>query len=142
MEGVSAVSANREPIFKLAWASFPDAPSLKALIAAQGTEAAGEPLSNATVDYAERGETLLLILGGQSPGERPGINILQFPAFVPSTPAPVKKGAIVSESMPVMDRFAFRDSLAPTGTSNFVTQTPPGRFLPCPSLFTILWTRP
>ena len=126
--GVSAISANREPIFKLSWVSFPDAASLKALIAAQGTEAAGDPLSNATVEYAERGETLLLILGGQSPGERPGINILQLPAFVPSVPVPAKKGATVSEGMPIMDRYAFRDSLAPTGTSNFVTQTPPEDF--------------
>ncbi|ORX37991.1 lethal giant larvae like, C-terminal-domain-containing protein [Kockovaella imperatae] len=128
----SAVSANREPIFKLAWASFPDQPSLKALIAAQGTEAAGEPLSNATVDYAERGETLLLILGGQSPGEPPGINIIQFPAYIPPPPPPKIKGVMQSESLPLQDRYAFRDSLAATGTSNFVTRTPPEDFVLLP----------
>ena len=130
---VSAVAANREPIFKLAWASFPDQLSLKALIAAQGTEAAGEPLSNATVDYAERGETLLLVLGGQSPGEKPGINILQFPAYVPPPPPPKAKGMIHhSEGLPIQDRYAYRDSLAPTGTSNFVTRTPPEDFVLLP----------
>ena len=126
-----AVSANREPVFKLAWASFPDQPSLKALIAAQGSEAAGEPLSNASVEYAERGETLLLILGGQSPGEKPGINILQFPAYSPPLQQVKGKNGI-SESMPLHDRFAFRDSLAPTGTSNFTTKTPPEDFILLP----------
>lgn len=131
-DGTSAVSANREPIFKLSWAGFPDQPSLRALIAAQGTEAAGEPLSNATMEYAERGETLLLVLGGQSPGERPGINVLQFPAYLPA-PVTAKKGPMSpSQSMPVHDRYAFRDSLAPTGSSFYPTRTPPEDFVLLP----------
>lgn len=131
-DGTSAISANREPIFKLSWAGFPDQPSLKALIAVQGTEAAGEPLSNATMEYAERGETLLLVLGGQSPGERPGVNILQFPAYLPP-PVTAKKGPMSpSESMPLQERYAFRDSLAPTGSSFYPTRTPPEDFVLLP----------
>ncbi|WVQ79503.1 hypothetical protein IAT38_001602 [Cryptococcus sp. DSM 104549] len=128
---VPAVSANREPIFKMAWVSFPDQTTLKVMIAAQGTPAAGEPLSNATVDYAERGETLLLVLGGQSPGEKPGINILQFPAYKPPV-APTTRTTGPSESMPLQERYAFRDSLAPTGSSNWLTRTPPEDFILLP----------
>lgn len=131
-DGTSAVSANREPIFKLTWAGFPDQPSLRALIAAQGTEAAGEPLSNATMDYAERGETLLLVLGGQSPGEKPGINILQFPAYLPPPVTAKKPPMAPSESMPLQERYAYRDSLAPTGTSFYPTRTPPEDFVLLP----------
>ena len=130
---VDAVSANREPIFKLAWAGFPDQASLKALINAQGLEAAGEPLSNATVEYAERGETLLLIPGGQSPGERPGINIFQFPAYQPAIAS--RKGNVPmspSQSMPLQDRYAYRDSLMPTGSTNYPTQTAPEDFVLLP----------
>lgn len=118
---VSAVSANREPIYKMVWASFPDQASLKALISAQGTPQAREPLTNATVELAERGETLLLILGGQSPGDKPGINILQFPAYKPPINASSKSP---SESMPLQERYAFRDSLLPTGSFNWLTRTP------------------
>ena len=133
-DGISAVSANREPIFKLSWVGFPDRPSLQALIAAQGTEAAGEPLTNATMEYAERGETLLLVLGGQSPGERPGINILQFPAYLPPPPALAAKKSPMSpsQSMPVQERYAYRDSLAPTGSSFYPTKTPPEDYILLP----------
>ncbi|KAK4685038.1 hypothetical protein P7C73_g5117, partial [Tremellales sp. Uapishka_1] len=127
---VAAISANREPIFKLVWAGFPDQPGLQALIAAQGKDPAGEPLSNATVEYAERGETLLLILGGQSEGENPGINILQFPAYQPPKKGPAPP--VPSESMSLQERYSFRDSLAPTGTSSYPTITPPEDFLLLP----------
>ena len=99
---IPAVSANREPIFKLAWASFPDQLTLKTIIAGQDRDSSIEPVSNATVDYADRGETLLLILGGQSPAEKPGINILQLPAYQP--PVAARRGAAPmspSDSMPL-----------------------------------------
>ncbi len=129
---VSAVSANREPIFKLAWASFPDSLSLKTMVALQGSEA-GEPVINATMEYGERGESLLVILGGQSPGEKPGINILQFPAYQP--PPSQRRGTTPispSESMPLQERYAYRDSLAPTGSSSYPTKTPPEDFVLLP----------
>jgi len=125
----AAVDANREPIFKLAWAGFPDQASLKLL----ATVNEGEPLTNATVEYAERGETLLVILGGQSPGEKPGINILQFPAYTP--PIAARRGTTPmspSQSIPAQDRYAFRDSLMPTGSSNYPTKTPPEDFVLLP----------
>lgn len=132
-DGISAVSANREPIFKLSWVGFPDRPSLQALIAAQGTGAAGEPITNATMDYAERQETLLLVLGGQSPGEKPGINILQFPAYIPPPPTSAKKTPMSpSQSLPLQERYAYRDSLAPTGSSFYPTKTPPEDYVLIP----------
>ncbi|KAK8849434.1 hypothetical protein IAR55_004766 [Kwoniella newhampshirensis] len=128
----TAVAANREPVYKLAWVSFPDQLSLNAIIAAQGLEGAGEPISNATVDYAERGETLLMILGGQSPGEKPGISILQFPAYKPPIGRRGTTPQSPSESMPLQERYAYRDSLAPTGSSNYLTKTPPEDFVLLP----------
>lgn len=126
------VHQSREPIFKLAWASFPDAPSLKALIAAQGSDAAGEPLSNATVEYSERGETLLLVLGGQFPRDQTAINVLQFPPYTEPPPRKVSSPATPSESLPLQQRYAFRDSLAPTGSSSYPTKTPAEDFILLP----------
>lgn len=125
-----AIHANREPIFKLAWVGFPDQAELKLLVAAAGTDGTSQPISNATHDYAERGETLLVVLGGQSPGEKPGINILQFPQYQPPL---AKKGAPPpSGAMPAAERYAFRDSLMPTGTSYYPTRTPPEDFVLMP----------
>ncbi|KAL7424902.1 Lethal(2) giant larvae sro7 [Cryptotrichosporon argae] len=128
----AAVSANREPIYKLAWASFPDQAALKLLVAAQGTDKSIPPPTNATVEYADRGETLLLVLGGQSPGERPGINILQMPAYLAPMAKRPTSPTSPSQSMPLQERYAFRDSLAPTGTSNYPTRTPPEDFVLVP----------
>ncbi|CAK9784876.1 unnamed protein product [Cutaneotrichosporon oleaginosum] len=123
-----AAGANREPIFKLAWAGFPDQATLKLLAVSSEL-----PLTNATAEYAERGETLLVVLGGQSPGEKPGINLLQFPAYTPPPPsAATKKAAILSEGLTSAERQAFRDSLAPTGTSSYPTKTPPEDFVLLP----------
>ncbi|WVR08305.1 hypothetical protein IAU60_005358 [Kwoniella sp. DSM 27419] len=128
----SAVSANREPIFKLAWASFPDQTTLRTMMAAQGADPTLEPISNAAVDYAERGETLLLVLGGQSSGEKPGINTLQFPAYKAALARRGTTPQSPSESMPLQDRYAFRDSLAPTGSSTYLTRSPPEDFILLP----------
>lgn len=130
-----AIRANREPIFKLTWVAFPDQAGIRAIITAQATDPTLEPPSNATVDYAERGETLLLVLGGQSEGERPGINILQFPQYQPPPPVMQRRGtgtAPPSESMTLPDRYAFRDSLMPTGKSYYPTKTPPEDFILMP----------
>jgi len=132
---ISAVRANREPIFKLSWAGFPDQLSLKTLMASQGSDSSIEPVTNATMEYAGRGETLLLILGGQSPGEKPGINILQFPAYQAPAAAAQRRGTTPmspSESMPLQERYAYRDSLAPTGSSSYPTKTPPEDFVLLP----------
>jgi len=127
---MDAVSANREPVFKLAWAGFPDQTGMKLL----ATATDGEPVSNATMEYAERNETLLLVLGGQGPNERPGINVLQLPAYTPPPPA-ARKGSTPAnnaEGMALPERYAYRDSLAPTGSSNYPTRTPPGDFILIP----------
>ncbi|BEI88387.1 uncharacterized protein CcaverHIS019_0111050 [Cutaneotrichosporon cavernicola] len=121
----TAVGANREPIFKLTWAGFPDQAALKLIAVASEV-----PLTNATAEYSERGETLLVVLGGQSPGEKPGINLLQFPAYTPPMPSVgAKKAALLAEGLTAAERQAFRDSLAPTGSSNYPTKTPPEDFV-------------
>jgi syntaxin-binding protein 5 len=125
-----AITANREPVFKLAWVHFPDQAELKLLVATAGTDGTSEPISNATHDYAERGETLLVVLGGQSAGEKPGINILQFPAYAP--PLAKKGPQSPSQTLPAQERYAYRDSLMPTGTSYYPTPTPPEDFVLMP----------
>ena len=125
---MTVMTANREPIFKLSWVGFPDQNTLRTM----QTEGGGEPLSGATIDYAERGENMLLILGGQSPGETPGINVLTFPAYVPPG-AQIKVRPIgTSEALPLHERYAYRDSLAPTGSAFYPTRTPPEDFILLP----------
>ncbi|TXT13308.1 hypothetical protein VHUM_00675 [Vanrija humicola] len=132
MPVLTAAGANREPVFKLAWAGFPDAAAAKALATAQAADPTAVPVSNATMDYAERGETLLLVLGGQSPGEKPGINIIQFPAYQQPLANKGAAASAISELMSLNHRSAYRDSLAPTGWSNYPTKTPPEDFMLLP----------
>jgi syntaxin-binding protein 5 len=124
------MTANREPVFKLAWVHFPDQAELKLLVATAGADGTSQQISNATHDYAERGETLLVLLGGQSAGEKPGINILQFPAYAP--PLAKKGPQSPSQALPAQERYAYRDSLMPTGTSYYPTPTPPEDFILMP----------
>lgn len=124
MTVMPAVLANREPIYKLTWAGFPDQAALKAL----ATQPDTYPVTNATAEYGERGETLLLVLGGQSPGEKPGINMLQFPSYQPPVPSAKTVRSAISEGLSLTDRYAYRDSLSPTGLSNYPTKTPPEDF--------------
>lgn len=102
--------ADREPIYKLAWASF--------------TPGGGE----FAAQFAQRGETLLLVLGGQASGEKAGISILQLPAYVPPALPKGAKGA-VREGLSRAERAAFRASINPTGTSAYRSRTPPEDFL-------------
>ncbi|KAJ9102613.1 hypothetical protein QFC19_004722 [Naganishia cerealis] len=138
----------REPVFKLAWTSFPDQAGLKTLLAAQGTSAAagGEPLTNATVEYAERGETVLVVLGGCIVGAPSAIHVLQLPAFVQSV-APVGAHPPSSSSgqgLSLVQRNAWRDSLAVTGITTYPTATPAEDFLLVPRLspYFNLWHDP
>ena len=135
--GLPSAFAGREPIFKLVWAAYPDPPALKALIAAQGTEAAGEPLSTESREYAERGETTLVVLGGLLSTDPMGITVLQFPAFKPPTAniaPPRSPGGHTTMSQAV--RSAFRDSLSITGSTLYPTPTP------CEDFFLLPRTNP
>lgn len=120
--------ANREPIYKLAWAGFPEPAEVKLL----AVQADGVPVTNATAEYSERGETLLLVLGGQSAGEKPGINMLQLPAYQPPLNAKAKSPTSPSEGLTAAERSAYRDSISPTGSSNYPTKTPPEDFILLP----------
>lgn len=119
----------REPIYKLSWASFPDQAAITALMAAQGAEGAGEPLSNATLEYANRSETLLIVLGGTLPQNKPAINLLQMPPFTKPIANPL---SALQEGMSLSTRTAFRDSLRVTGMTQYLTQTPTEDFVLLP----------
>lgn len=117
----------REPVFKLAWVSFPDEASLKALLGAQGTPAAGEALTNATVEYADRGETVLVVLGGCVMDAPSAIHLLQLPALV-QPPAAVNP----TQGLTLAQRNAFRDALTVTGITTYPTMTPAEDFILIP----------
>lgn len=104
-----AAVADREPVYKLAWASF------------TGAEEFGQ-------QYASRGESLLVVLGGQASGEKPGISVLQLPAY--AAPAPQKGGKkSPQEGLSRAERAAFRASVNPTGVTAYRSRTPPEDFL-------------
>lgn len=122
------LTGGREPVFKLAWVSFPDEASLKALLAAQGSPAAGEVVTNATVEYADRGETVLVVLGGcvvDAPTS--AIHVMQLPALV-QPPAPVNP----TQGLTLAQRNAFRDALTVTGVTMYPTTTPAEDFILIP----------
>jgi hypothetical protein len=130
MPVLPASLANREPVFKLTWASFPSPAEMKAL----ATQPEGSvPVTTATAEYSDRGETLLFVLGGQSEGEKPGINMLQFPAYQQPLPSKTKtNGSPLGDGLSLPVRAAFRDSLYPSGSSNYATRTPPEDFFLLP----------
>lgn len=146
--GTGAGGGNeREPVFKIAWSSFPDQASLKTLLSSQGTPGAGEPLTNATIEYAERGETVLVVLGGCIVGAPSAIHVLQLPAFVQPMAAAggqASSAAGSGQGLTLGQRNALRDSLAVTGITTYPTATPAEDFLLVPrsSPYFNLWHDP
>jgi len=123
--------AVREPIFKLAWASFPDRATLGTMVAAQSLDPGVEPVQKSTMQYAEKGETLLVVLGGCMSNDPPAINVLQMPVY---TPPPVIKTAVAgpSEGLSIPGRKAYRESLSVTGITQYPTATPAEDFVLLP----------
>ena len=80
--------AEREPIFKLAWSSFPNLEECKTFLSADDSSSKSgiARLVGATLDYSG-GETVLTILGGLPITDAPGVRMLQFApiTFDPST---------------------------------------------------------
>jgi len=71
--------AEREPIFKLTWSSFPNLDECKILLSADTSSSKSgiARLVGSTLDYAG-GETVLTILGGLLTTDAPGVRMLQF----------------------------------------------------------------
>jgi hypothetical protein len=71
--------AEREPIVKLSWSSFPNLDECKTLLGGDtaSSESGIARLVGATLDYSG-GETVLTILGGLLATDAPGVRILQF----------------------------------------------------------------
>lgn len=128
--------ATREPIFKLTWVSFPDEPTLRTMMTPQWTEQGYESPSNQTIDYSNRGETLLMVLGGSLSNQSPAINLLQMPAYTPPPPRPGQTapggGAGGSGGLSLTARSAYRDSLSVSGITQYQTETPAEDFLLIP----------
>lgn len=123
--------AVREPIFKLTWASFPDRATLGTMIAAQSLDPSVEPVQKSTMQYADKGETLLVVLGGCMSNEPPAINVLQMPVY---TPPPALKTAVAAptEGLSIPGRKAYRESLSVTGITKYPTATPAEDFVLLP----------
>ena len=103
-------------------------------IAAQNT-AGGEAdrVQPSTVQYVDREETLLIVLGGCLSDEPPAINVLQMPAY---KPPPALKAAVgmppQQDGLSIADRKAFRDSFNVTGVSQYPTSSPAEDFILLP----------
>jgi syntaxin-binding protein 5 len=71
--------AEREPVFKLTWSSFPNLDECKTLLSADtpSSKSGIARLVGPTLDYAG-GETVLTILGGLLTTDAPGVRVLQF----------------------------------------------------------------
>jgi syntaxin-binding protein 5 len=123
-----AQPVTREPVFKLVWASFPDRLTLSTLGAIEQNL---EPVEPSTKQYAEREETILVVLGGCLSNERPAINCLQMPVY--QAPPTLKVTPLSpSEGLSITTRKAFRESLTVTGVSKYPTQTPAEDFVLIP----------
>lgn len=122
----------RESIFKLSWVEFPDQAALANLLTS--LPAGGvEPPSLETASYVERGESLLVVLGGQLATDLPGVSVLQFPQYhPPATNVRVPSSPGLSISMSAAVRSAFRDSLSLTGSTFYPTASPCDDFLLLP----------
>jgi syntaxin-binding protein 5 len=122
----------REPIFKLTWTSFPDQATFNALVSSPPSDGS-EPPSPETASYAQRGETLLTVLGGQLPTEQTGITVLQFPSYqAPAANVSLPSSSGSSATMSASVRSAFRDSLSITGMTFYPTPSPCDDFILMP----------
>lgn len=98
--------ANREPIFKLSWSSFPDS----------------DPRGGATA---------LIVLGGLLPGDTPGVSVLWLPPFNPPEP-PTPSSTNAPKSIHPFIRKAMRESIIPSKSYFYATTGPAQDFLLIP----------
>jgi hypothetical protein len=104
----------REPIFKLAWSSFPAMDECKHLLMGRAADnvTALPRLLGPTLDYAG-GETVLTVLGGSLASDPNGVSILQFPVL--NTP----DGPNAAPEQPGLNRALFIESLTPLGITHY-----------------------
>ncbi|KAF8330751.1 WD40-repeat-containing domain protein [Cantharellus anzutake] len=81
----SSIEGVREPIFKMAWSSFPTLDECKSLLMGLASDMTTKlpRLIGSTLDYAG-GETALTVLGGIRSSEPKGVTIVQLPPYHPS----------------------------------------------------------
>lgn len=144
----------REPIFRLAWSSFPDESYFSQLSNAWSGTGDGNPVgpsgSNQTDSVTSpellaspasqnvapatgeaRGKSVLTVLGGLLSTAAPGVHTLHFPVFDPSsgsTQASVSPSSAISPAL----RQAMKNSVTTVGQSLYLTPTPPEDFILLP----------
>ncbi len=118
---------DREPIFKMAWSSFPTIEECKSLLMGLASDMTTRlpRLVGSTLDYAG-GETALTVLGGIQTGEPKGITVLQFPSF------PQLDGSLSPTGYPEAHRRSLVESLQSTGVHHYPSWTPVDDFLLIP----------
>lgn len=131
-QGGQPQSANREPIFRLAWSGFPQETYLAKAFAGSslaGTSTSGIPgspsLTEEKVDL--QGGTVLTILGGLRPSDPVGVHVLELPAYMPPPAATAKTG-----NMPIAVREALRASITPSAHHLYPTSAAAEDFLLLP----------
>ncbi|BGP46843.1 Lethal(2) giant larvae sro7 [Rhodotorula kratochvilovae] len=124
--------ANREPVFRLAWSSFPQESWLASSLTKSPLVAPASPALPASPSLTEekadlRGGTILTVMGGVLPSDPVGIHVLEFGAYAAPVAAAGKPGSI---SLAV--REALRESITPVAHHLYPTPSPPEDFLLLP----------
>jgi syntaxin-binding protein 5 len=137
-------SLNREPIFKLAWSSYPEGswlergdseskssiPAASPSLSTSTSSAAPVPRRLTSGNRARRsGTTYLTILGGLIPTDPAGVHVLEFPPM--RLPLGQSKGSHGSNISGVL-RQALRDSITPVTHDFYATPAPPEDFILLP----------
>ncbi|KAH9824223.1 hypothetical protein DFH28DRAFT_1118027 [Melampsora americana] len=111
----------REPIFRIAWSSFPSESNLSTLVkkpifSVDNLDTINQPRSS-------KDGTLLTVLGGLMSGDPVGVHVFHFPAHHPTN--------ITKEITPEF-RESLRASISPFGHSIYLTSETPEDFLLIP----------
>lgn len=128
--------SGREPIFKLAWSSFPLESyydMARAGWGGSGSHPTSPNLSEGMPRTEEKthtgGGTVLIILGGLLPNDPTGVHLFELPVYVP--PASHFTTSSSGNISPPL-RQALKDSITPLQHNLYPTATPPEDFLLLP----------
>jgi hypothetical protein len=118
-EGSQRVLEPREPIFKLAWSSFPSMDECKHLLNGRASDNVTvlPRLLGSTLDYAG-GETVLTVLGGTMPSEPEGVSTIQFPALR----VPDAQDSVIEQTE--FNRAMLRECIMPLGINRYGSRFP------------------
>ena len=118
-EGSQRAVGPREPIFKLAWSSFPSMDECKHLLMGRAADNVTvlPRLLGSTLDYAG-GETVLTVLGGTLASDPEGVSTIQFPILR----VPGAEETVIEQAE--FNRAVLSECLIPLGISRYVSRFP------------------